>query len=540
MKRFFLILLLIKLIFPVLVYCQVTENVDSLIARLEEESLSDTARVNLLNSIAANVFYNNAEDIEPYAKEALKIAENINYPKGIAQAYNNLGIYYRSKGIYNEAIDYFLNSLDIVESINDINGIARSYNLIGIIQYYLGNYDLSLDYYLKALKINQENNDKKWIAGNSNNIGMIYELKGDYEKALHYYLQSMRMNIDLGNENWVANNYGNIGSLYLKMNDPLSLYFFQKRLDLKIKLGDLEGISRSNYLIGKYYLSRENFDKAIPYFKTGYEVAKETGSLYDMKNNTKLLSESYAAVNRFKDAYEFHQLFKIYNDSLNLEENTQKITELLMQNQYRQEQRKTKLKQQHNRLRHGAIASGLFILVLFIIFLIYRQRMVARRNSLNQRDLFMANQMLSDELKFKEQLMEDNINYLMSKNQIITSTIERLNDLKHTSKPENHQIINEVVMELRSGINNDLWGEFDLRFKQIHSDFYNSLNQLFPGLTANEIKLCAFLKLNLKSRDIATITKQSIKSVETARSRLRKKMRITNKNISLSEYLNSI
>ena len=59
-------------------------------------------------------------------------------------------------------------------------------------------------------------------------------------------------------------------------------------------------------------------------------------------------------------------------------------------------------------------------------------------------------------------------------------------------------------------------------------------------ITDNDKKLCAFLKLDLRSKDIAAITKQSVKSVEIARTRLRKKLDLVNKNISLAEYLNNL
>lgn len=518
---------------------QVKEDVDSL-KNLLKHDMNDISRIDLLNKIAANVYYENPDEIDEYAREALEIAQQINYEEGIAHAYNNLGIYYRSKSIYNKAIDYFFNSLQIMESLNDSSGIARSYNLIGIIHYYLGNYDISLDYYLKALEINKKQNDKKWIAGNSNNVGMIYELKEEYEKALEYYLLSLEMNLSLGNENWVANTYGNIGSLYLKMNNPLSLEFFKRRLGIKQKLNDLNGISRSNYLIGTYYMKQQNYTEAIPYFKEGHRIAKETGSLYDLQNTSEELSKAYEALNQYDRAYQFHKLFKKYNDSLNLEQNTQKITKLHLQNEYRKEHQLLQLQHQRNRLKHGLVSLGLLSLVLLTIYLIYRQRSIARQNKLNRRKLQRINQNLADELKFKEKLLEDNINYMVNKNEIIMSTVEKLNTLKKSIEAENQQIINEVILELKSGVNEDLWEEFEVRFKQIHSEFYEKLNLKFPTLTGNEIKLCAFLKLNLKSKDIAAITKQSIKSVETARSRLRRKLDISSREISLSEYLNSL
>jgi len=199
--------------------------------------MADTAKVKLLNKIAEDLYYINQDRIEEYALLALELSEEIDYQVGIAHAYNNIGIYYRVKGIYNKAIDYFFNALKIMENEKNEKGIARSYNLIGILYYFLDNYDLSLEYYQKALKLNKEQHDLKWIAGNSNNIGMIYERKGKYDEAIKYYMKSLEMNISIGNKNWVSNNYGNIGSLYLKTNNPQSLEYFTRKLDINKELG---------------------------------------------------------------------------------------------------------------------------------------------------------------------------------------------------------------------------------------------------------------------------------------------------------------
>ena len=64
------------------------------------------------------------------------------------------------------------------------------------------------------------------------------------------------------------------------------------------------------------------------------------------------------------------------------------------------------------------------------------------------------------------------------------------------------------------------------RFKEVHSDFYDALSEAFLGLTPNEIKICAFLRLNMSTKEISSITHQSIKSINMARFRLRKKLNV--------------
>ena len=84
--------------------------------------------------------------------------------------------------------------------------------------------------------------------------------------------------------------------------------------------------------------------------------------------------------------------------------------------------------------------------------------------------------------------------------------------------------IKHVVSDLNSKIGSNFGDEFEAHFIQVHPHFYKSLNEKFPELTTNERRICAFLKLNLTTKEIANITKRNPESIHMTRSRLRKKM----------------
>lgn len=518
---------------------QEVSMVDSL-KKVLNNSIDDTTKVNTLNAIAEENVYIDHEKIYDYAQQALEISEDIGYKKGIAQSFNNLGTYYRTKGIYDESIDYYFSALEIMEELDDINGIARCYNLIGILYYYLGNYHLSLEYYMMALDINQQQNDKKWIAGNSNNIGMIYQRQEQYEKALEFYMKSLEMNTELGFKNWIANNYGNIGSLYQLMNNPESLNWFKKRLWLNEEQKDTAGIAQSYFLIGNYYVAEGRFEDAILYLQKSYNLAFISGSLTALSSSTEKLSASHAQLKNFSDALMFEKQNKIYDDSLQLFSNTEKITRLQMQYQHKNDQQINKLRYERSKIIQVMFAAGLFLILIFIVAIYSWQRIKSRHNKLEESKLMLGNKLLHEELEFKEKMLQDNIKYLLSINELLTETIGKFNIIKSDSKPENQHIIKDIISHLQSGMNDDIWEEFELRFNQIHKDFYKTLNTQFPELSANDKKLCAFLKLNMNTKEISSITSLSIKSIETARSRLRKKLNIQDKSIGLSEFLNDI
>ena len=98
----------------------------------------------------------------------------------------------------------------------------------------------------------------------------------------------------------------------------------------------------------------------------------------------------------------------------------------------------------------------------------------------------------------------------------------------------------KLTLNLQSNIDRNIWTTFEERFKDVHHDFYNKIDEKYPHLTENDRKLCAFLKLNMSTKDIAAITHQNPNSIEVARTRLRKKLNISNTDISLVSFLSSI
>ena len=82
----------------------------------------------------------------------------------------------------------------------------------------------------------------------------------------------------------------------------------------------------------------------------------------------------------------------------------------------------------------------------------------------------------------------------------------------------------------------DDWEQFKHHFDRVHGNFLSRLRKEFIELTPNEQKLCAFLRLNLNSKDIANIMGISLRGVEVARYRLRKKLKL-NKGVNLSKFI---
>lgn len=104
---------------------------------------------------------------------------------------------------------------------------------------------------------------------------------------------------------------------------------------------------------------------------------------------------------------------------------------------------------------------------------------------------------------------------------------------KGTSSREAERVLREISDE---GDNRVFWDVFEKNFDLIHEHFFRNLRKAFPSLTAADMKFCALLRMNLSTKEISRFTNLSVRGVETARYRLRKKFALTT-DTSIVQFL---
>ena len=104
------------------------------------------------------------------------------------------------------------------------------------------------------------------------------------------------------------------------------------------------------------------------------------------------------------------------------------------------------------------------------------------------------------------------------------------------SGKESKEVIHSVVRGLEQTLEEKAWEDFEIRFQQVHPGFYEKLQAMYPDLGLNDRRLCAFLKLNMTSKEISAITGQTINSIQVARWRLRKKLGLQESESALANF----
>lgn len=133
---------------------------------------------------------------------------------------------------------------------------------------------------------------------------------------------------------------------------------------------------------------------------------------------------------------------------------------------------------------------------------------------------------MKSELRHLNSLLAASTMNLVVKNEFMENIKEELEEVKRKGKSlETKHALEKIVREIDTTLRlEEDWKQFEYHFDQIHGDFLNRLREEFLDLTPNEQKLCALLRLNLSTKEISNLMSISLRGVEIARYRLRKKL----------------
>jgi len=154
----------------------------------------------------------------------------------------------------------------------------------------------------------------------------------------------------------------------------------------------------------------------------------------------------------------------------------------------------------------------------------------------------LKNQQLHYELRHKSQELANSTMNLIRKNEMlleIMDTITKASNEIRTNSDSTGVLsrLNKLERNIRQNIENDNnWKKFEENFDIVYENYLKRLGEMYPDLSTSDKKLCAYLKMDLSSKDIAPLLNMSVRSVETNRYRLRKKFDLE-RDTNLSEFL---
>jgi len=473
-----------------------------------------------------------------YIEYSEEFAKTSNSKKIKADHFNAIANIYYSKDALDVALDYYLKSYNYYKESNDETKKYILENDLAIIYARLNNKEKALFYFNNIADHWAKNKDSLSLAKVYNNMGTLY-LERDLDSSLYYYQKTLSIAEKLKNNELNTFVYTNLGRVYLgKENSKLADKNFTKAINLVEKNHADESDAWVYNSVAEYYLIEKNTDSAVLYANKSLELLKNDSYSFSKLKAVEHLYKSYLLGRDFEKASTYFERFNEIRDSLNIEEKAVNVEKLKLAQEYKTKEQIRTLEESKQQFKYLIIGLSLVsvLLVLALLLIRSRNRLV---NARLEKDLVEAKQKeLNSHLELKNKELIAKAMMEIHRTEIIE---EILKDLKHIKlkavKKETQQAIDYILKRLIRDTNSNIWNEFETRFEQVYESFYKALNKKHPELTSRDKKLCALLKLNLTSKEIAQLTGQTFKSVENARTRLRKKLNLTNTKTDLATYL---
>lgn len=417
---------------------------------------------------------------------------------------------------------------------------------LGELYYYdATNHEKAYKQFERALSLSEQSNTNYRRDNILCNYGIALIAKGQFKKALRIYREGLTVSRTNNNqvlESAILNNMG-VAFIYLNLADSAH-YYLESSLKIALLTPEkTDDVQRYIYM-GLFSLDQGEPTLALSYFDQAKKRLNDLPTNNEKAQLFRGISKAYAAQNNFQLAYENRLTELVYIDSsrqsdlsnqsfaydYKLRINRLKTTSRLNQ---------LRLRSENERANLWLIISILVALTAIGVIYILVKRQKSRRilNAIQSENQRLEKERMQLELDATEREVAAKALYLLEKDNLVNGLSDKLRDTLPKGSKEQQEVIQDLIRELKGNLNNKRWEEFELRFEKVNPQFFSALENDFPGLTPNERKLCAFLSLNMSSKEISAITGQTVHSITIARSRLRKKLNLTHTEVDLISFL---
>ena len=562
-----------------------TSRQDSLAIQLSS-ARSDTSRVNILNNLSQEWRNVNPVKAIAYAKQAAELSHKIEFIKGEILSLRNLGIAQGSNDDYT-CIEILQKSSDLAEKIGDFKTVINNYTLIAGAYINNTNWQKAMEYYLKVKQTAEVIHDKRGIAFGIGGVANVYSKQGDFKKSLENYYKSLTYLEELNDQREVGRVHLNLGVNYRALGDFENsirhfnvaltkwdsikykngvayvfseigeLYFIQKQFTKALdfvyralaahKEGNRTSELAIDYMrLGKIYYTLEQTETAIKNFKNAIPLAEKVRLLNVLSEVYHELAHIYKDIGDYKNALTYHELHVAYYDSIFSTEKNKQIAELQTKFEAEARQKEIEILKKDKLIdRFYFVGGGATLIVVMIIgaLIINRQRLQSKKDfELSKKELQIMEEhralteaelqtkrlfaeQLENELEFKNKELTAFTLNLIQKNEILEDLKLKISEIRSQTDEATSSSLGSLLSTVNLSFRMDKdWDTFKLHFQQVHKDFFDRLTKTFPDLSSNDLKICALLKLNLGTKEMASILDISSESVKAARYRIRKKL----------------
>lgn len=517
-----------------------------------------------------------------YFMNAQRLSKQNSYNQGIIDSHLGLSKIYANSD-YDVSVKHALDALSIAIQIDDKARIYLSYIAIGACHFLYSNYEEAMGYFDMADQIRPQVKDSIDLSIVYHNQALRYLYKNNFAEAINFFNQAIEIMLSEAKYQQAVATMNNLGLVYNNKGSTDSVLLVLNRANVLSDSLSLEkGKISTRINLAVTHLSLNNLDKAHYYVEDAMILAKQSDNLRAIRNCSEIYYQIFKKQANYKEALKYFEDYKTYSDSLMNIGVVQRISMAqiaLNDEQYERDLELLRAKSQsRNRLFYIVLSLSTLILVIAVsgIYILSLKNknldkeniILAKEKQLQSMEYMkeqaenirkeIENKQLNEELAAQEKIAKLNaekhsieiqhknneltsgILHISSKNELLMQMKSRIVDAQKTLPKKYNYVLNSLLNDLKKGIDVDKeWHKFIKHFEEVHTVFINRLKEVNPNLTQSDLRLCAYLYINLSSKEISSVLNISQSAVEKRRQRLREKLNLK-KGDNLVEYLTSL
>jgi two-component sensor histidine kinase/Tfp pilus assembly protein PilF len=514
---------------------------------------ADTNKVKAWIQFSKEAMREHYELARAYADSALILSSQLEYQKGVGVSHRQIATasYYGSD--LPPAIVHYQKAADYYQSIGDEANRAKMINNVGLVKRNQGAYDEAMQYFFQALEIKERFGDQLAIASTLQNIGAVFAIKSNYKEAERYFIQAMEAFRESGNERMEHSMILDMGGFYRDQNQlDKAMEQVEKAQQYFSGNGPKMELGRSYYIRAGIYLDQQNYASSrLAYLRSknifdslgatmrsvgciyqlaevalaqgqyaeALKLAKESLSLSkEIQTNSQIIRalDQLARINKatgnYKAALIYTEESELLQDSLFNAETERTIAELEEKYQSEIKERQLaglKAENEMNELRirkknNQNLGLLLFLgLILIIVFLLYNQYRINRRN---HQLLLEKSQLIQANLDEKEVLLRE-IHHRVKNNLQFISSLLNLQS-RHVGDPQTRQVLDEGRYRIQSMalLHQKLYQEDNLKGVEMPSFITNLIETLLHSYQVDRNRVRVAMDLDDIRLDIDSAT----------------------------------
>jgi len=502
--------------------------------------------------------------------------EKLDQKELLANAYENKAIFFSHITDYQNAIIFYKKAHIIYKTIENYNKTVKM--LIGISSCYIetGNNEDALDNFYKAFLYTDKIDEKETKSALFRAIAVHYELQKLHFKALKYHKKALQILSNNHKDN-IINNY-NVGNVYYKLekydsakiflNKSINLLnhykdknrkpyvtlaevaFKEKEYSkaLNIHNENIRNFTKNNNKndeiieqlnIAKIYNKKNNQHQELQAYNRALKLSFDLNSFQWSSEINENLYDFYKNSKNDTIAFYYYKQYTVFKDSLTNQKQKKKVAELNLKfktAEKEEEIKKLSLKNKYQKkVLNKTYIISILVGLLFLLLLYGLKLRLNKNNKLREKDLELFHQ----KIVFANKKLTTHSLNIIQKNKLLNEIRHDILDLFRNNPTTKLKNINtKLNHNLR--LENE-WKNFKLFFEEVNPNFYKKLQNDYPKLSANDLKLAALIRLDFSIKQTSEILNITSDSVKTSRYRLRKKLNLDEtKEKNLSKFLKQL